>query len=436
MTIRLPGNIVILDDKAKDAYALLESLKNSGHGVVSIAKSSDLDHLDLRNIRLIVSDLDLHATGDFGDADKMEVSSVLSKISSRSEFVLCYIWSVLADSVEAGNRLAESLKSYYLLHEGKPSPPIVGVGDKLPENSGKLFEYVAKYLNDNPSIGILYEWEGLLDEARDSMTGEMYELATHGLAGLARILHAEHKITEKDEKHWLPSAVRDLTQNLNQVLLYHMEKRREPLDLSAHLHQAAKQAVGEDGTQVCEQFGRLYSRMSYTVPKDNRVWTGNIYQTTRKDQSSEYALTVTPDCDLARNIPPSVEFAFGGVIGGKKEEIESQTNRFKSIPKEERGTSSHYVDYLTIKTMAANLYPLFFIPKGEEFVHVLMDLHTVEHLTKRSYGKWQLVARLSPRKAGQLQAQMAAYLGRIGVLDIPKEIRKLLGQQWKSELSP
>lgn len=419
----IPGRILVVDDVYEDVADIVRKFREEGYGVIYHEGPSD-DIGKLSNVRLVILDLDLKGLGP--DTDLEWPALVLKRLSEGGNaFYLVAIWSKHVRDGEASDDrdwLVE-LKDAYREQTGRAFPDLfLRPFRKQPEQT-ELLKRIRKWIEETPHAGLVFEWERLLNRARDYATSDILDLEGGSLASLVKVLRKE--IGE--------GANRELVQLFNKVLLRYMTtgdlaEIRELMD-----------RLDEGGDDDRDWYARLHYFQAYYRPdKAEPVWTGDIFETGDDDYRKGYAVVITPQCDLAQDKVDRIKVAYAMKVD---DNFETQQQAFKIVRPGKPFHQDAKLTNLALQFLSGvagrdslpeRFYVLRFVRIGETKFHLLVDLHDVCSVPLEEVEedwKQKRICRLDSPYIEDLMHRYAALSERVGVPTIPEKIREAEARQ-------
>lgn len=412
MMLTIPGQILVVDDKREEVEDLIQTFMRAGQGVIYIRGVQDITPERLTGVRLVVLDLDLNETGQVEEEDYELAALVLRRLALNGHgFYLIAVWSQHVGEPS----ILERLQGAYREQTGHLIPGLfLEPFDKNHIDQEEVAGKIAEWIERQPSAGLVFEWERLLNRARDYATSDILDLEGGSLASLVKVLRKE--IGE--------GANRELVQLFNKVLLRYMTtgdlvEIRELMD-----------RLGKDGGVDLNWYVKFHQFQAYYSLDDTEsIWTGDIWSTSEEDQEKQFAILITPACDLAQSKARYLKVAYAVLLEpwstaknkfrmGKGKAVAALTH---TNPEPETGEEGPI-----IPDLPQNIYPLPFFPTNDTFSWLLVDLSQVEavrsdHFTARG---WKRICRLDSPYIEDLMHRYAALSERVGMPTIPEEIRE------------
>lgn len=410
----IPGRILVVDDVYEDVGDIVQSFREEGYGVIYREGPSD-DIGELSNVRLVILDLDLKGLGPGTDLEWPAL--VLRRLAEGGNaFYLVAVWSKhVRNGKNPDDRdwLVE-LKEAYAEQTGRPFPDLFLRPFKKQPEQRELLERIRKWVEGTPHAGLVFEWERLLNKARDHATSKILDLEGGSLSSLVKALR--HEVGE--------SADRELVQLFNKVLLRYMTtgdlvEVKELID-----------RLGEGDDVDLDWYVRFHQFQAFYSPDETEPkWTGDIWTTSEEDPEKRFAILITPACDLAQSRSRYLNVAYAVMFEpwskaknkfrmGKRKVIAALTRTEATPETEGRGQ--------VIPDLPQNIYPLPFFPAPDTFSWLLVDLSQVEAMRLDDFTDrgWKRICRLDSPYIEDLLQRFAALSARVGVPAIPREVRE------------
>lgn len=413
----IPGRILVVDDVYEDVADIVQRFREEGYGVIYREGPSD-DMGELSNVRLVILDLDLRGLGPGTDLEWPAL--VLKRLTEGGNaFYLVAVWSKHVRNGETPDDrdwLVE-LKEAYAEQTGRPFPDLFLRPFRKQPEQGELLERIRKWVEETPHAGLVFEWERLLNKARDHATSKILDLEGGSLSSLVKVLRKE--VGE--------GANRELVQLFNKVLLRYMTTG----DLARI--GGLMERLGE-GDIDPDWYARFHRLQAYYLPdKAEPVWTGDIFETDEDDYRKGYAVVITPRCDLAQGKVDKIKIAYAMKVDDNSR---TQQQAFRTIrpgkPFRQDGKLTSRASRF-LKRVAGEdglperFYILRFIRTEETYFHLVVDLHSVHSVPlveAEEEWKQRRICRLDSPYIEDLMHRYAALSERVGVPAIPEEVRE------------
>ena len=414
----IPGRILVVDDVSKDVADIVTSLREEGYGVIYREGPTD-DIGELSNIRLVILDLDLKGPGP--DVDFEQPALVLIRlIEGGNGFFLLAVWSrhVTNDEMDDEQEWLLELKAAYAEQTDRVFPSMLLMPFRKRPEQKELLDRIEKWVRDTPSAGLVFEWERLLNEARDWATSDILDLDGGSLTNLVKALRGEVE----------QGANRELVQLFNRILLRHMIGG-ELTEIGALMSRL------EGGGRIgADWYARFHCLQAYYPPSEvEPVWTGDILQTGEDEYRKAYAVVITSQCDLAQGKVDRIKVAYAMKVDDSLERTEQAFKTVrpgKLFRQDERlsGKASLFLKGIAGQgSLPERFYVLRFIQGDELCFHLLVDLHNVHSVPLVDVEhdwKQKRICRLDSPYIEDLLQRYAALSARVGVPGIPDEVCK------------
>lgn len=412
MDALIPGRILVVDDVYDDVADVIKRFRDEGYGVIYRKGPAD-DIAELSNVRLVILDLDL--TGTAPGTDLEWPALVLKRLTEGGNaFYLVAVWSRHVTDEEAPDDqdwLVE-LKDAYAEQTGRVFPDLFLKPFRKRPVRVELLERTRRWVEESPHAGLVFEWERLLNRARDHATSGILDLEGGSLTSLVRVLRKEVE----------ESANRELVQLFNKVLLRCMTtgdlgEVEELID-----------RLGEGGDVDLNWYVSFHQFQAYYCPKATEpMWTGDIWRTSEKDSERQFAVLITSACDLAQSKARYLKVAYGVLFDpwsrAKNKFRMGKTKVIAALTRTELEPEAEGGDRI-IPDLPQNIYPLPFFPTPDTFSWLLVDLSQIEAIRPGDFTDrgWKRTCRLDSPYIEDLLQRYASLSARVGVPAIPEEI--------------
>jgi hypothetical protein len=418
MDALIPGRILVVDDVYEDVADIVQRFREEGCGVIYREGPSD-DIGELSNVRLVILDLDLKGLGPGTDLEWPAL--VLQRLAEGGNaFYLVAVWSkhVRNEGIPDDRDWLVELKEAYAEQKGRPFPDLFLRPFRKQPEQAELLERIEQWIIEEPYAGLVFEWERLLNKARDHATSDILDLEGGSLSSLVKVLRKE--VGE--------GANRELVQLFNKVLLRYMTTG-DLAEISGLMN-----GLGEGGEINLDWYARFHRLQAYYRPdKAEPVWTGDIFETAENDYQRGYTVMITPQCDLAQRKVDRIKIAYAMRVDDSSE---TQQQAFKTV---RPGKSFHQDGELTNRAaqflkgiageggLSGRFYILRFVHAGEMYFHLLVDLHDVHSVPlveAEQDWKQKRICRLDSPYIEDMLQHYAALSARVGVPAIPPKVRR------------
>jgi hypothetical protein len=425
----IPGRILVVDDVYKDVADIVRKFREEGYGVIYHEGPAD-DIGKLSNVRLVILDLDLKGLGPGTDLEWPAL--VLKRLSEGGNaFYLVAVWSkhVRDGEIPDDRDWLVELKEAYAEQTGRAFPDLFLKPFRKQLEQAELLERIKQWIMEVPHAGLVFEWEMLLNRARDHATSDILDLEGGSLASLVKVLRKE--VGE--------GANRELVQLFNRVLLRYMTTG-ELIEIGELMNR-----LEENGDIDPDWYARFHHMQTYYYPgKTERVWTGDIFETGEDDCRKSYAIVITPRCDLAWDKMDRLKLVYAMRVGYQSEVQQSAFEAIEpgmSFTRDDgKGLSGEAKNFLNAVAglegarLKDRFYVLRFVRTGEAGFHLVADLHNACSIplgeVKESW-KHKRICRLDSPYIEDLMHRYAALSARVGVPAIPEKVREAEARRLK-----
>lgn len=171
------GEILIVDDEVNeeytDAWEIAEYLKEQNFSVITKDTFPNSNELAGHKLSMVICDWMFKRGDDDGNA--REVIAFLNKVQSK-EFIPVFICTSLA-KIDVERYLANF--DYNCTRYKKNEASSIFVVKKGDIKNDRLFDFLKGWLQNNPSVKLLKEWEISLEVAKNSMFNELYNASEY-----------------------------------------------------------------------------------------------------------------------------------------------------------------------------------------------------------------------------------------------------------------
>ncbi len=457
---RFPGKVLIVDDEygrkgdtdeagdEEEDNAVIEAVSQLVQAGVPIEYWNAKSDRRFLNVRIVLLDLVLqkgkHLKEDEDDF-YFDAVDALKKIPGKP--VVIVLSSVVSK---------EKVKQLAKVYEHRVGQKFQGIFSQegMPkgdlEDTRKLLGLIESAVKGYESVELSSLWESALDSAKDRLIEEVFsEEKLPTIRALIELLDDEAGRNSLG-REFMNTILRILTRFTKDGDAF--EKMNDKLKAIASETTRARVVLDEIGGAST---GRLHyaplSLIMYYNPENERIWTGDIYQTT-KELGRQYAMVMTPVCDFAQDKTQKIMICYGFRIGkkefGHRNEFGSFDNPIYAKDKklkerldallalqpenrtriEEELLNSAIKKYLSKDAVhSERFYKLaHFFPdeaSTENFPMLCFDFQDVESISDISWSDgrisdWNRVRRLDSPYADLLLQEFGVYLSRLGVLGI------------------
>lgn len=374
------------EDQQKNQYKALIDVKafceTNGIPLIAISNTDDAGNLKAsiekyQNVRMLIIDLDLNNDGNVNpEDDYLTIFLILRTALAKFGYFMLLINSAHADAWE-------NIKA--ALPDDINRKLITNLTQVFDKNSDEKVYNALKLIGENYSAEIIYDFEVLLNSARDKAFSGFMDFEKNTWEKIYRTLHMETgEIAHNDISTILLGIIR---QHLLDGKYPPVKPENKP-----EADQALKKAI--------------YQSLSYSfnkqgVFKNQKIWTGNLYRT-NLEHDREYALVINPECDLAQNKNLYIKMVFGFVRNEKSLPANYDPKNFTEnapplLPlragKTNSGAWKPHNDLKASKKFNEHTFILPFITEDDS--DIFLDFRDISTFKEDQVGKWELILRIN-----------------------------------------
>mgnify|MGYP001028985875 CR=1 FL=1 len=408
------GKILIVDDKYDDAVkTAVTQLVARGLAVHYWNGSGDFPETIL-NVRVVILDLDLLdlKTRPAGPEAYYPAAEALSKIPGP--FLVAIM--ALDCREEDPSSLKEVFEEYYDL----PFPGFVVkkglTKDEVCDEPVRIVRLISEAIVKQKILNLIVLWELVLDRAKDLGMKHLVQMGIEPtIVGLIR------SICEESGEE---SAARELVTKMMRLVSRSLHGK-EYAGLDNLIRELNRSAPSVTKTSL------LYNRLKfYRLEEKEPIWTGDIYRTVGEKKYDQYAIVLTPTCDLAQGKATSVLACFAFPL--KEEFLEDpeyppyaidsyvREKRAKS-PEPSRAQLAQLVKkrYFLREGLPTRFYAIghFADETDKETFGICFDFDNVRSIALTDLGKWKRIVRLDSPFIEDMLQRYGARATRIGAPD-------------------
>ncbi len=416
------GVAVVIDDKINDTESndlilkIIEKLEEENIPLLKyddIPEDSEINHFNNINFVLLDWELFEKPEGAYFN-EKPFIENVINFIKKLKEttFVPVFIFSHLnADGIInklEENGLYDKAKTNYIFVKSKSEI----ISDT---NDNKLFDEIENWLKQTPSIYVLKEWEKSLNDAKNKLFWDFYNI--------------NHKWPSVLQKTFQDDGS-DVNYELGNFILKNIIARTEPIQFDEDILKIEDSDLTQDEIRKVLEAERFIKNDS--LPP-NIPFTGDLFEIAKyeidKDSQKEKKkifINIRPDCDIIRD-RDNVEKGQKPIENSDKKfnpnlyclECEVVKNKDVTL---EKGSIIERKDSIIIpfvhngKILKINLNKVFVFQWKQE-------LQTKEGKEQRIFKKTR-IGRILPPYITAIQQKLAFYLQRQGLPAIPEKAIK------------
>ena len=390
------GVAVVIDDKINDKESgdlilnIIEKLEKEN---IPLLKYNDIPDeniiSDFNNVSFILLDWELFEKpeGRYFD-EKPFIDNVINFIKTLQQvtFVPIFIFSHLESDTIITKLSEEDLyndrSSNYIFVKKKSDL----ISD---EDENKVFTEIENWLKQTPSIYVLKEWENQLNQAKNKLFWDFYNI--------------NHKWPSVLQKTFTDDGS-DVNYELGNFIFKNIMARTEPIKFDEDILKIEDNELSKEELRNVLEAERFIKNNS--LP--DMPHTGDIYSyRVEGEDIDRYYVNIRPECDIARKSNPELYCLKGKIID------EDDIN-----PKEQRDNEIRFVNGAFIEK--ANKVYLPFVISGKILEFSLNDIK----IKKWNSVKAERIGRILPPYITAIQQKYSFYLQRQGLPAIPEKAIK------------
>jgi hypothetical protein len=423
-----PGNVLIIDDKFdliygerptgpnRVEYSNFKKIKNycddNGLPLLSISDVSNIQVIEekinkINNVRLLILDLDLDGDGNVTDADEQLVISILDIAIKRFGYFFLLINSITPQN---WNGIKQNIPANNI--------GIISLVNNLEEHIDKTDRIAAKLdsiINRNYSIKLIYSFESKLNNARDKAFKEFIDYDKETWQNWIQSLRGESgSLVHHDISNVFISLIKQ----------YMIDIQFETgAGSSNQLDSAVLKKI---------YVGANYLKNIDGALNDQPIWTGNLYKTTRKNDFQEYAMVLTPECDIAQRKFDKHKIVFGVEVNSTSLNEYAITDGNAPIiarmfPKNEGKWKKRnsIIESIRLNKFGEHYFQLPFASENEK--GILFDYRSIESVAETAIkkSKWILCSRINDPLMTEIMDKYSNLYNRKGLITYPYAEMKL-----------
>lgn len=425
-----PGGVLIIDDGLKhlETYKKPADISNSqikkefivlssivkffNDQGTSLFKISDFSSTKtvikniqkLRNIRIILLDLDLNNNGDVDIEDISFIKTILE--ISKKQFGYFYL---IINS--AHHTKWDEIKKEIIEDKSEYSSLVSNLSISYKKRTD-ITNKLQLYLSSNLSINLIYHFESELNKARDKAFSDFIDYDKETWQLLCELI--------KKESGELVS--QEITNIFINIL------KQQLIGISYSVTPTKTQTYDSDILKRIYQ-GVNYSKNHGKALDKQQIWTGNLYRTNSKDPSWEYAIVITPECDIAQKKHLLYKIIYGIEINDQN--FQAQAGSISPIIEKFNLDKGEIPTRKSIEHKIKNnnriQSSLFVLPHSSiNSKSIVFDYRVSNSILESKIKKWKLVLRINDPLITHILDEYSNLFNRKGLLSFPFEKMTLL----------
>ncbi|TET77018.1 MAG: hypothetical protein E3J41_08095 [Candidatus Cloacimonadota bacterium] len=422
MSVSVPGRIVVIDNVEEDVKDIIKSFWDSGESVIFFRSIPDEDKIP-PNVRLLILDIALSGEEFREDEDIPQLALILKHIVSKTKLCLIVLWS--RHIYGTGESFIDQIKEDYRIQTDKDIPSTIFFIQfgKTDVDQSWLAEKIRKWIDETPNAGIVFEWEKLIDNARDEAVSDIVSVGE-----IQVLLKSLEKEAGRDP---LP---RKLVSLFNRILQRHATTDAKIIQLKPLTEKILEQSL--EHPDSLKWYRNLHYLIAYyKIAESEPLWTGDIFRTSSADLEKEYAIVITPACDFAQKKVGQFKVVYGlkfkvipDYAQHGEEDIPPVVKKIGKKEKEKRYKNRKKISCMLISGsgLPQKFYILHFLKESKdtgEYFHLLFDFQYVDSFEIKPTD-WERICRVDSPWIDDILQKYASLSARIGVPEIPEDVRK------------
>jgi hypothetical protein len=401
----ISGKLLVLDDKFESIQPLLTELVRYGVPIVFWNPTTQIKP-STTNVRVILTDINLLGLETVTRGSYDDLAAKLKDIPGP--FVVMFV-SVNFDKDDSVNMLKEAYRDV----TNKDLPGIaLGVNfDKTQaqEVLAEIPDKIRAVLSEQHLFNIILLSETLLNQGTDKVLSELTRKEFE--AAVQTLLKSIIDDTGKE------SVAREFVVLLSRLLTRNMESSPQYAQLKNAIEELLR--TGTLPTTTTSESWIQNKRMYYVPDQKEDHWTGDIFLTNSSNSLQQYAILITPACDISQGKKLTYYKFCYGVAVTEKDLLTNFQHPLYSMDKS-LGTNAAMAIQKYLKRMGTpqRMYPLnhFLDDTGDDSRTLVLDLQAVQSLTPEELNSkgWIQVMRLDSPFVEDLLQKYGSYSYRLG----------------------
>jgi len=423
------GKILFVDDKYDDAMKqAITALIEKGMPVQYWNSKGEFPKT-IRDVRVVVLDLDLEDIGERTAGDEYYLPAVEALHKIPGAFIVVIMAQDFNDDDPS------KLMSYY---EEQYKAPLCGFVAKEGlsksqelEDPSRLEKLIETSIQENKIFSLILLWEAIADYARDRALSDLVSKELENTI-LALIKSLCIPLGEEAAARELVAIMMRLVSRRTHEIEKYSELGDLIKELNAKLIEEGKEYPGDRDLS-------LYSRLMFYKPDDAEgIWTGDVYEVEESSKHEKYAIVLTGNCDFAQGKATRALVCFGFPIN----EVlfsDPEYPPYKTDPavikclgngmKVENMKEYMKNRYLKGKSLPSKFHAIWNFRDEAGACGICFDLSNVRSTEIENVKKWKRVSRLDSPFVEELLEKYGHLVSRIGTLAInlsPDQLRDSL----------
>lgn len=403
------GKMLIIDDQFEDIKELINEFLRKGFPI-TYWNPKTINKPNLDNVRVILTDINISGAEPVTRQNYDELAELLSGITGP--FLLMFV-SVNFDEDDS----VEMMKESYHDVNGKNIPGIVmGVNfDK--KQTSEVIEEMTKKLDDVITAQNLFQTllvaEAIINQGKDRV---LSELSREDFTGAVETL-----LNTIENDTGSSSVAREFVLVLSRLLTRSPELSPQYNQLKDMINRLQTIQVGGDTGSAHQSDGWIYyNRMFYKPDNIDSHWTGDIFKIKDEEPMKQFAILITPACDMTRD-QKITYYKFCNGFVATESDLKSKEHPLYKADKSLNGDSAKAIEKYIKRNQSISLrfYPLnhFLDDAKDDSRTLIIDFQSVRSLepSSLSTSKWEHIVRLDSPFIEDLLQKYGTYSYRLGV---------------------
>lgn len=426
-----PGIAMIIDDQfhlihteidndpnlqvQKDSLIVLKDfLEDNTIPYVVLGKTDDYELLESKikgydNVRLLILDLDLNDDGNVGEEDDIPlIKKILSDSLEKYGYFFLIINSAHSEAWDnIKNNLEENINVF-----SKPNSAV----STYNKNDNKFADLLIELQTKNFSLELIYDFESALNAARDQAFQGIIDNEKRTWNKIYKQLVNE---TTTQASFILSTSYLSIIRQYMLNAVYSNPVNIDPID-----DEIAKKAFG-----LVNYINNINGNLN-----NHPIWTGNLYKLNSPIYDNlEYALIITPECDIAQNKVFNYQVVFGYEINQNTfpedydpinfVELQPPLHAFKAGK-----TKAKWRDKANLRDFKGLIEHLYILPfVSDTNKTIVLDFRDITFISKNAIenaDEWKLIKRINDPMITDILDKISGIFNRKGILPLlPDKIK-------------
>jgi len=414
------GRILFVDDHYDDSSVQEAVTKIVQMGMsIQFWNGKGIPPEAIRNVRIVILDLNLLGLDTLpqGDSRYYPAAEALKKIADVTGPFL-----VIMMATEFDNKDPKLLARAYESQYGTKIPGFVATAgltktEEL-EDPSLLGTLIKNELQNNKSLDLILLWEVLVDRAKDRALSDLFRSDVENtVLALINSLSDDYK----------ESAGRELVSTLLRLVSRRVNIGSDYEELNRLVTEINRKRFSGTPDLVL-----IHRRMFYTPSGSEPLWTGDIYQTTDQARFNDYAILLTPTCDLGQEKASHLRLCLGFPL--KTELVKNPEwppytrdhgvlqKKKGNMPDLESWTERRYFKPDIMNKPPSRMYPVWHFAESDEkeMFGICFDFDATVTIGQDDLKHWKRISRLDSPHIEDMLQKFGSHVFRLGTPEINK----------------